>query len=90
MTEICPPSSFPNHRYDFGDSVVAVPISEGGTVEAIWHHDDHWRYHLRGLKQCSACWWCEDQLKPACPRCFAPWNSIAPCGSCGLSPDDLP
>jgi hypothetical protein len=80
-------STFPNHKYDFDESVYIPAIDAGGVVDGIWHCKEQkiWQYHLFG----QTCWWKEDQLEPACPRCFMPWDGMTPCKHCGLSPDEL-
>ncbi|NJO74191.1 MAG: hypothetical protein HC833_10810 [Leptolyngbyaceae cyanobacterium RM1_406_9] len=84
-------STFPNHKYDFGDRVFVPRIGRAGTIEGIWHrsNEDTWQYRLSDLPHLFDAWWLEEQLEPACPRCFAPWDEKTHCKCCGLSPDDL-
>jgi hypothetical protein len=86
-------SIFPGHKYDFGDSVFALSTGWGGRVDGIWHNSENqtWNYHLSNqpkLANHANHWWLEDELEPACPNCFAPWDEASLCDRCGQSPND--
>jgi hypothetical protein len=82
-------SAFPDHKFDFGDCVFLSAISEGGTIEGIWHCDQIWHYRVYGLTKFSAAWWQEEKLEHACPDCISSWDQTADCSQCGFSPEDL-
>jgi hypothetical protein len=76
-------SLFPLHKFDFGDSVFAPSIQQGGTVRGILYREEGvWQYCL----SCSpAIWWTEEELQPACPTCCAQWNGASICKHCGFN-----
>jgi hypothetical protein len=78
---------FPQHKFDFGDSVFVPSIQHGGIIKGILHQDD------QGWQYCLSCapsiWWAEIDLQPACPTCRAQWNSSSVCKHCGYDLDSL-
>ena len=62
-------STFPNHKYDFGDRVRILSLAVQGTVEGIRYNraDNSWHYSLScccGAAQQASGWWPEDDLEP--------------------------
>ncbi len=95
MASMTPPQNhepgFPRHRFDFNDPVYVLSLQEGGTIQGIWYDSHHntWWYTLTEFDQSDPVQWgSDDDLKPACPNCFAPWTeSASVCGHCGFSID---
>jgi len=77
-----PASTFPGHKFDFGDAVYIAATQTGGSVEGIHKTENSWSYYISGHGEQ---WWYEDQLERACSRCFGPWSNVGRCPHCGFS-----
>jgi hypothetical protein len=76
---------FPNHSYDFQDSVYIITQGKGGLVQGIRQtgSPNQWLYQLTTT---GFYWWAEDELAAACPKCFSPVARIdTQCQACGFS-----
>lgn len=82
-------STFPSHKYDFGDRVAVMPLQAVGTVEAIAYrrHDDSWHYRLVDLPQATEHWWTQDELQPDCSSHFERWNHLSRREGCSQPPN---
>lgn len=76
-------STFPSHQFDFGDTVYALSLDRSGTINGI-RYDNGWQYSIEGDSE----WCAENQLEPACPRCFGAWTGSGQCPHCGFSYPD--
>lgn len=76
--------AFPNHSYNFQDSVYLPNQGKGGFIQSIRHEPvrDQWLYQLTTT---GDHWWSEDELSDACPRCLALQQpDDNQCSACGF------
>lgn len=75
------------HTYDFGESVYVLTIQKGSTISGIrcCPKACGWLYEVASTPDR---WWQQNELRPACPNCYALWEGDR-CQHCGYSLDDL-
>jgi hypothetical protein len=76
--------SFPNHSYDFQDSIYITTQAQGGLVQGIRQgaSESQWLYQLTTT---GDRWWDEQELTTACPKCLSPVAfTAAKCQACGF------